>query len=373
MAALKIQFGFRGGALHLTGVDSSGHPAPPSDPILPPAMGFWLSVHDKAGVQVHAQILNDPRTGGGTAPERPVRDRDYIAFTPDPGADGFIVFHLAFQPSTSGPSVALFPLKRSWGFNDLLQKLLKPFKPRKQRAWLLVLSDGFAQDEAAKFDAFADAFVDALCAAPPFADFSALRGAIVKRAGPATAGGGLHWKITELADRPLIEVDPSVTTRFVWGLDVDPVNVLVVVNLDRYGGSGGDPAVTAVGAPGQQLNAIRAAIHELGHSAFALADEYAIAGSGASSSPIELNVAQDEPSVRAKWGELLTPGIALPTAAEPQPGGPPVETLVGMFQGAKWDPVGNYRSQLNCRMRSVEFDFCAACQSVIRSVLQSEL
>jgi hypothetical protein len=191
--------------------------------------------------------------------------------------------------------------------------------------------------------------------------------------GPSTPGGGFGWRITPLQNRLLMQVDGGRVMNYVANqLNLDPVNVLVVINDQRYGGSGGDPAVTGLGAPawpGDRNNAIDAAIHELGHSAFALADEYDSAVPSASTTPVELNVAHDTISVRSKWGEVLDPRDGdLPTDLTTAT----IDT-VGMFKGAKYDPDRNYRSQLHCRMREVDKPFCAACRQVISSVLGSEL
>ena len=80
-------------------------------------------------------------------------------------------------------------------------------------------------------------------------------------------------------------------------------------------------------------------------------------------------MAHDVVSGRGKWGEALDPKDGpLPTDEAHA-----TAATVGMFKGAKYDPVGNYRSQRTCRMLSVEQPFCAACRQVINSVLTAEL
>ncbi len=382
MGALKIAFGFRGGALRMQAVQATGQRPPPANPIAASATGFWLDIYDSRSRGTYSQILTDPRTGGGVDPRGVVLDRDYVAVVPDPGRGGFVVFHVpSGAPET--PAVARFPLKTSEGPIGFAVRWLKKIAPKK-RVWLAVLSDGFAPDQAPRFDHFADAFIDALCACRPFDEFPGLKDSIAKVTGPATSGGDFGWKITELANRPLIQVDAKRVATFIQGLAVDPLNVLVVVNLDRYGGSGGDPAVTGLGAftDGVQAQwdldiAVNAALHELGHSAFALADEYSTAGAGASTAPVELNVAGDVAGVQSKWGDLLTGG-PLPSRPnqndqEVDDGDPEALAVVGMFEGAKWDPSRNYRSQLRCKMRRVDFEFCAACRSVINATLAAQL
>ena len=256
---------------------------------------------------------------------------------------------------------------------NILGRLLKVFKAPKPPVWLLIVGDGFAGSEVAKFESFAADLAGRLCAMPPFDAHPDLAARIVSKSGPATPGGGFGWSVTQLPSRLLMQVDSGRVMSFVANvLKLDPVNVLVVINDERYGGSGGDPAVTGLGAPawpGDRNNAIDAAIHELGHSAFALADEYDSAVQGATSAPVELNVAHDPTSVRNKWGDLLDP----PEGTLPSDLATATAATVGMFQGAKYDPVQNYRSQLQCRMREVDQPFCAACRQVIGSVLSCEL
>jgi hypothetical protein len=376
MGTYRLDYAFAAGDFRLTGVSDSSQKAPADDPITPAGTGFWLTVHDRDGRQRHSQILPDPRTGAASAGAIP--DRSTAAFVPDPGKDGFVVFHMAFprpgETGFTGARVAVFALKGAGrGVLNILSRLLKVFRAPKAPVWLLIVGDGFAAQDLAKFESFAAEFTSRLCAMPPFDEHPGLKDRIVAKAGPSTFGGGFGWKIGELAERLLMEVDSAKVMSFVAKqLKLDPVNVLVVINDPRYGGSGGDPAVAGLGAPhppGDRNNAIDAAIHELGHSAFALADEYDGALKDASTAPVELNVAHDAVSVRSKWGEALHPkdgdlpsDLATATAA-----------TVGMFKGAKYNTETNYRSQLHCRMRNVDQPFCAACRQVIRSVLACEL
>jgi hypothetical protein len=376
MGTYRLDFAFQAGELRLTGVSDSSQNAPGNDPIVPAGTGFWLTVHDRNGQQTHAQILRDPRTGDASASVVP--DQLSWAYVPDPGANGFVVFHMAFPPpgqmSFAGVRVAVFALKGGGGgVLNILSRLLKLFKAPNPPVWLLIVGDGFALQDAAKFESFAAELVSRLCNMHPFDEQPQLTDRIVWRAGPSTPGGGFGWKISALPNRLLMQVDSGKVMSFVTNqLQLDPVNVLVVINDQRYGGSGGDPAVTGLGAPawpGDRNNAIDAAIHELGHSAFALADEYDSAVQNASTAPVELNVAHDTISVRSKWGEVLDPEDGdLPTDLTTA-----TTDTVGMFKGAKYDPDRNYRSQLHCRMREVDKPFCAACRQVISSVLASEL
>jgi len=381
MATYRIDYAFKNGALLLSGLADSGHAAPPSDDIPPGGSGFWLTVHDRTGRQTHAQILRDPRGVGalaGAGAVGPVLDQTGSVFVPDPQSNGHVSFHMGFPAQAdaafTGERVATFALKGGgWGILNAFDKLRRVLMGPKPTSWLLILGDGFPATDADSdiFNKFAADVVASLCAMPPFKDTPQLRKHIVIDIGPRKPGGAFGWTRQDLGkERWLLTLEGARVTQYVkQTLRLDPLNVLVVLNLPLYGGSGGDPAVAALGKPGAwgRGQAIGAAIHELCHSAFALADEYADKGSpGGQGPPIELNVAKDETDARAKWGELFDPKI------QPHPTDQTTVRTVGMFAGAKYD-AAQWRSQATCRMFVPEGPFCAACRQVISSVLASEL
>jgi hypothetical protein len=53
---------------------------------------------------------------------------------------------------------------------------------------------------------------------------------------------------------------------------------------------------------------------------------------------------------------------------DPQPTPAPAGT-VGLFEGADYYHCNVYRAEFNCRMRSINFPFCAVCQQVIEKKL----
>jgi len=157
--------------------------------------------------------------------------------------------------------------------------------------------------------------------------------------------------------------------------------VLCLVNSTIYGGAGGAVATTSM-APG----AIHIAVHEMGHSAFGLADEYEYyrgCGSGETDrnrhppvEPFEPNVTTRTVAATMKWAAQLTKAAdGLPTTANancaqcdpqasPRPAG-----YVGAFEGAHYHHCGAFRPAFNCKMRTISAGFCAVCQQVIRQTL----
>lgn len=154
--------------------------------------------------------------------------------------------------------------------------------------------------------------------------------------------------------------------------------IIVIVNSAVWGGAGGTIGTTSV-APGWE----DIAIHEMGHSAFGLADEYEYwAGCGvdtdrnnyAGGEPAEPNVSSDSNRATNKWRDLVLPATPMPTTSnadctkcDPQPNPLPAGT-VGAFEGAKYYHCSLFRPEFNCMMRNLTA-FCAVCQRRIRQSL----
>jgi hypothetical protein len=149
--------------------------------------------------------------------------------------------------------------------------------------------------------------------------------------------------------------------------------VLCLVNSSKYGGSGGDVATCSTNAQGAEI-----AIHEMGHSAFHLADEYGGNGTGTPvGEPIEPNVTRDTNRVTNKWRALITATTPMPSQCEPScaastcisPGTPPAAGAVGTYEGAIYSDCNTYRPLPRCYMRDYA-PFCPVCADVIRQTLQ---
>jgi hypothetical protein len=178
----------------------------------------------------------------------------------------------------------------------------------------------------------------------------------------------------------LLTVD-AATALAVAGAQVPEFDaVLVIVNSTVYGGSGG-----AVGVFSLAGNATEIAIHELGHTAFGLADEYMYyrgCGSGETDrdhhppvEPVEPNVTIASTRAGIKWRDLILSSTPVPTMSNPdcaqcdsRPSPVPTGT-VGAFEGAHYAHCGAYRPEYGCKMLTLGTPFCAVCQRRIRQVL----
>ena len=158
--------------------------------------------------------------------------------------------------------------------------------------------------------------------------------------------------------------------------------LLVLVNTTVYGGAerGG---VAAASLDPTFANEI--ALHELGHAAFGLADEYAyLAGCGSGETtqdvypnalgePVQDNVTNTLSPL--KWASFVDPTTPIPTTSnsncttcDPQLS-PVADGTVGAFEGAFHYHCNCWRPEFNCRMRALGFGFCAVCSARIGSVL----
>ncbi|MES2824870.1 MAG: M64 family metallopeptidase [Pseudomonadota bacterium] len=112
--------------------------------------------------------------------------------------------------------------------------------------------------------------------------------------------------------------------------------VMVVVNSNLYGGSGGSISVANRTSP-------EIVAHEMGHTFVHLADEYDYPGAASAEAPnATMNIARDTLTWR-HWVESSTP-LATPETQE-------YADVVGAFEGAAYQPVGWYRPTLTSRMQ----------------------
>jgi MYXO-CTERM domain-containing protein len=160
----------------------------------------------------------------------------------------------------------------------------------------------------------------------------------------------------------LLCVDDALVEEVADAHQLEHDHILVLVNDLKYGGGGGVHAVVSMAYDGQD-----SAIHELGHSLFGLADEYENDAywprcDAAEDCP-EVNVTTKTALADVKWSHWIEAGTPIPAT-------PPTATYastVGLFEGARYYPDGQYRPWLNCLMRSLGQGLCPVCAE--RSVL----
>jgi hypothetical protein len=155
---------------------------------------------------------------------------------------------------------------------------------------------------------------------------------------------------------------------------------LVIINSPIYGGSGGNPGATTVGSSTWE----NIAIHEFGHSAFGLADEYEYwqgcpdetpsHDNHPAGEPVQPNVTLVDDPMTVKWAGLITASPAptttnancdvCDTQADPFPG----MQRTGLYEGAHYYHCDAFRPVFSCMMRNFDV-FCPVCTQRIHQVL----
>jgi len=162
---------------------------------------------------------------------------------------------------------------------------------------------------------------------------------------------------------------------------------LMIVNDNKSGGTGG----AQVGVVDLSDDWTNVAVHELGHTAFGLGDEYDYRIGADANEPAQNQHSGDEPSEpnltavtdrsALKWRHLVPAHISVPTQQNPDcttvsPDSNPLigtdASATGLFEGAGTFHCGLYRPAFECIMRSGK-RFCAVCREAIHARLRTYL
>jgi len=253
-----------------------------------------------------------------------------------------------------------------------------------QRFNLVLVAEGYRAGDRAMFEGDVAAVVDRLRAAAPFAahpgafnvfrldvwsvEPGASRGAAsvntyFRAQFPGTFAGSSAPPQLLLVDEDLVlaTVEQQLAQTFKKKVCL-PHKIIVMVNTEYHGGSGGagDGIAVASRAHGPAVTA-RTVLHELGH-AFGLIDEYPAGGGWAP------NLAHASDRDRLPWEDLVPASASLPSMGGAGSG--ISFATVGAF--ADPDLPGWYRPQWLCRMRYSRHDaFCKVCARYIERALQS--
>jgi len=271
--------------------------------------------------------------------------------------------------------------------------------PAAERWNLVILAEGYQAGELGHFATDAETFVNTFKATAPFDTM--LHAINVYRVDvsstdsgaddPGACGDGSAGTGTTVATyfdatfcgggqvRRLLTINQGTALDVATAAVPEVQMVVVIVNSPTYGGSGGQVSVFSTNAQSVEIG-----LHEMGHSAFGLADEYeSYAGCGLdvghdrhpAAEPSQPNVTIDSSRATIKWSSLVDPGTAMPTTfnpdctvCDPQPSPVPAGT-VGAFEGAHYYHCGAYRPEYNCRMRTLSEAYCAVCRLTIVRIL----
>ena len=261
---------------------------------------------------------------------------------------------------------------------------------------IVVLAEGYTAAEEEKFWADAARARDALLGHEPFAsragDFT-IRAVFLpsQDSGPSvprldqwhSTVAGSHFD-TFYSDRYLTT---SSMQKVHDALGTVPFeHIIVLVNTPVYGGGGIYNSVTIMGSDHPTFSQVL--VHEFGHAFGGLGDEY-FYGEQAET-PYPADTEPWEPNITtlrdfaSKWQDMLPPGTPIPT---------PVDSLeqqdvrkiwkalsdsqkellnskLGVYEGAGYQPHGVYRPVQECRMKINECEhFCPVCSRAIERMI----
>lgn len=257
---------------------------------------------------------------------------------------------------------------------------------------LVIIGDGYQASEMTKYHTDVENFLSTLSITPPydelFCGINVHRIDVVSTDSgaddPGCAGGAATTVntyfdatfCTIFAGNPLdrlLSVDATLALSVASAQVPLRHQVLCIVNSSKYGGSGG-----AIATCSTDVSAAKIAIHEIGHSAYGLADEYGGDGSATpAGEPPEPNVTRDTNRATNKWRALIAATTPMPSQCDAScatstcvsPSTPPIAGAVGTYEGAKYSDCNVYRPLPSCYMRDYG-PFCPVCTSVIRQTLQ---
>lgn len=264
--------------------------------------------------------------------------------------------------------------------------------PDSARWNLVIIGDGYQATELAKYHTDVQNFMTTLGSTAPFDELfcginvhrvdvvSTESGADDPNEADCPGGTGATPRTYFDATFCSMGIERLLTVNQALALSVTSAQVplrhqvLCVVNSSKYGGAGGEVATFSTHSSAAQI-----AMHELGHSAFQLADEYGGDGAGTpTGEPSEPNVTRDTNRATIKWRSLIAATTPMPSACDPScaastcvpPAAPPAPGAVGTYEGAIYSDCNTYRPVPDCYMRSLGTPFCPVCVGVIRQTLQ---
>ena len=287
-------------------------------------------------------------------------------------------------------------LIRPLSSNGLTCKLVHGGGELAQTVDIVILSEGYATADEAKFFQDAGRAADALFSHEPFAtrqaDFS-VRAVFAPSAdsGVSVPGKG-EWKSTAAsAHFDTFYTERYLTTSSVWHIydllgTVPFEHVIVLVNTDIYGGGGIYNSLTIMNS--DHATFVPVLVHEFGHAFGGLGDEYFyddqfVNQYPADREPWEPNLTTLK-DFSSKWADMIPPGTPVPTPVDSlekddvrriwntltQEQKDRLSLQVGVYEGGGYQSKGVYRPVQECRMKINECErFCPVCSRAIERMI----
>jgi hypothetical protein len=261
--------------------------------------------------------------------------------------------------------------------------------PDSERWNLVIIGDGYRENELATYHTDVENFVSTLRETPPFDElFSGINvhrmevvsddsGADNPNVAPAiTVDTFFDAKFWDGAWSRVLTINTTLARSVVAELVPAMHQVVCIVNTSTYGGSGAVNEHVATCSTNSASALV--AIHEMGHSAFGLADEYASTDPSPTAEPPQPNVTINTDRGTMKWRHLILDETPIPTLRNQGCGTPTdvnpatlqLDGPVGAYEGALHSKCNVYRPVLSCKMAANSSPFCPVCSAVIRATLE---
>lgn len=241
---------------------------------------------------------------------------------------------------------------------------------------IVLLPDGFTEDEKDKFLKACQMWCEALFKYEPFTqnryriNIRAVWAAS-KEKGIDKPGIG-KW-VDNLLETRFYTFDSEryqMTENFQKVRDIASSvpyeSIFILTNTDKYGG-GGIYNFYGLGSAGNTGRTGEVYVHEFGHSLMGLGDEYIEKGNTVSAlypegkEPWEANLTRFV-NFKCKWENKIAEGTPVPTSIAE--GSTEKEWVIGAYEGGGYLEKGIYRGWPECMMKALT-DFCPICQEAI--------
>lgn len=282
------------------------------------------------------------------------------------------VFDLTVDPSD-------YHINTERRYGHFKVRTLKDNGPPGSNVDLVILGDGYRQDQMHKLRDDAKRFLEGFFDTEPFKsrkrDFNVrLIESVSENTGVDNPRKGVYRSsILGLTfnffdiDRYMLTVSNKVMRDIAGNVPYDLI--IILANTEKYGGGGIFNLYSICCSDNEYDEYVF--VHEFGHAFAALGDEYYSSEVAYNDlyprgvEPWERNITALLDTVNVKWGDLIVEGTPIPTPEDSTYTG-----VVGCYEGAGYSAKGLYRAYLDCRMFSKSLvDFCPVCRRSIEEMI----
>lgn len=260
------------------------------------------------------------------------------------------------------------PVYEAWIGNDDITKAVD----------IVLLSDGYTQEEMGKFIKDCDFFVESLFSIEPYNRYREsfnIRAVMAPSVESGCTMAGAHiYKKTAMqfsfwtfdSERYCMSTDNRDIRDLAGQVPYDQIYVLV--NTKKYGGGGIYNFYCACSSSNNY--SAKVIVHEFGHGFAGLADAYYSDETGYDH-VYNLNVEPWEPNITTlvdfshKWGDMMDKDTPIPTPRISK-----YQDVIGVFEGGGYEAKGIYSPHMDCLMKTLDGDhFCPVCQRAIERMI----